>query len=234
MLNGSNVVLIIFSIQFESIIMNLPEYKHTLLTFCIKNNILRFGNFTLKSGRQSPYFFNSGLFNTGEALNILANAYRCVLMESGISFDVLMGAAYKGIPLVCATAMAFSNHDQQVMPFCFNRKEVKKHGEGGQLVGSPLENNQVMLIDDVMTSGKAIEEVAPLIQSSGGKLAGICIALDRQEKGKDTDKKAVEVVSQHWGVPILSILTLENILLYLETDNQMDYVNQIKQYQNSQ
>ncbi|MBE8214766.1 MAG: orotate phosphoribosyltransferase [Endozoicomonadaceae bacterium] len=210
--------------------MLLPDFKKKLLASCIENNILCFGDFTLKSGRKSPYFFNSGRFNDGLSLKILADAYHQVLSESQISFDVLMGAAYKGIPLVTATSMVWTEKNQTIMPFCFNRKEVKAHGEGGQLVGGSLNNHRVMLLDDIITSGKAITEIIPLIQAEKGQLVGICLTLDRQEKAKNDHCNALEALSKKLGVPVLSVLTLDNILAYLEDQHEFSQIEKIQTY----
>ena len=161
---------------------NLEKYQEDFIHFCIKNNILCFGEFTLKSGRKSPYFFNAGLFNTGKKISYLGNVYRQTLQRSGIDYDVVFGPAYKGIPLACATASAFAMHSDRDMPWCFNRKEVKDHGEGGQLAGTPLTGKRVALVDDVITAGTAIGEVMPLIHQAGGTLSIICIAFNRQER----------------------------------------------------
>jgi len=180
------------------------DYQREFLEFAIAENVLRFGNFTLKSGRQSPYFFNVGLFNTGQALSQLGRFYARAIQRSGIDFDVLFGPAYKGIPLVTAAAIALADHHHRHIPYCFNRKEVKDHGEGGNIVGAPL-TGKALIIDDVISAGTAIREAVQIIQAEGAQLAGVIVALNRQEKGK-TALSAIEEVKQTYGVPVINIL----------------------------
>jgi orotate phosphoribosyltransferase len=173
----------------------------------------------LKSGRTSPYFFNAGLFNSGSALAQLGRFYAQAVVESGISFDVLFGPAYKGIPLAATTAVALAEHHQLDLPWCFNRKEAKAHGEGGSLVGAPLEGN-VLIIDDVITAGTAIREVMQIIKDQGAKAAGVLIALNRQERGNG-ELSAIQEVERDFGIPVISIVSLNQVLQFLADDPQL-------------
>lgn len=166
----------------------MKAYQREFIEFALEKQVLKFGEFTLKSGRKSPYFFNAGLFNTGRDLARLGRFYAAALVDSGIEFDVLFGPAYKGIPIATTTAVALADHHDVDTPYCFNRKEAKDHGEGGNLVGSKLEG-RVMLVDDVITAGTAIRESMELIQANKADLAGVLVAIDRQEKGKATSQR---------------------------------------------
>lgn len=161
----------------------MKPYQRQFIEFALSKQVLKFGEFTLKSGRKSPYFFNAGLFNTGRDLALLGRFYAEALVDSGIEFDLLFGPAYKGIPIATTTAVALAEHHDRDLPYCFNRKEAKTHGEGGNLVGSPLQG-RVMLVDDVITAGTAIRESMEIIQANGAQLAGVLISLDRQERGR--------------------------------------------------
>jgi orotate phosphoribosyltransferase len=206
------------------------SYQRDFLEFALAQNVLRFGNFTLKSGRQSPYFFNAGLFNTGSALAQLGRFYAAAIQESGIDFDMLFGPAYKGIPLVTATAIALSVQHQRDVPYCFNRKEVKDHGEGGVIVGTALAG-RVLLIDDVISAGTAIREAVQLIEAAGAQLAGVVIALNRQERGQSA-LSAVEEVEQRYGIPVVSIINLDHLISYLELKpEQQETLEAIRSYQ---
>jgi len=187
------------------------SYQRDFLELAIAQNVLRFGNFTLKSGRQSPYFFNAGLFNTARSLAQLGRFYAAAIQQSGIAFDMLFGPAYKGIPLVTATAIALS--EQRDVPYCFNRKEVKDHGEGGAIVGSTLAG-RVLLIDDVISAGTAIREAVQMIEAAGAQLAGVVIALNRQERGQ-TALSAVQEIEQSYGIQVVSIIDLDILITYL-------------------
>lgn len=191
----------------------MKDYQHEFIDFAIQAGVLRFGEFTLKSGRISPYFFNAGLFNTGEHLARLGRSYAQAIVDSGIAFDVLFGPAYKGIPLAAAASIALADHHGRNLPWCFNRKEAKDHGEGGNLVGAPLAG-RVLVIDDVITAGTAIRESVEIIQAAGATLAGVVIALDRQERGRG-ERSAIQEVEESLGVPVVSIVRLENLLEYL-------------------
>ena len=191
------------------------DYQQDFIDFAIKQEALRFGEFTLKSGRVSPYFFNAGLFNSGEALAKLGHCYARALLRANPDFDVLFGPAYKGIPLAAATASILAEHHGQPTPFAFNRKEAKAHGEGGQLVGAGLQGKKVLLIDDVITAGTAIREVLPLIEDAGGQVAGVVIALNRQERGQG-ERSAIQEVEEDLGIPVTSIIALEHLVAYLD------------------
>ena len=198
----------------------MHEYQREFIRFALDRKVLRFGEFTLKSGRTSPYFFNAGLFNSGSALAQLGRFYAAAIVESGISFDVLFGPAYKGIPLAAATAVALAEHHGQDLPWCFNRKEAKAHGEGGSLVGAPLKGD-VLIIDDVITAGTAIREVMQIIASQdGAKAAGVLIALNRQERGNG-ELSAIQEVERDFGIPVVSIVSLNQVLQFLEDDPQL-------------
>ena len=198
----------------------MQAYQRDFIRFAIDRGVLRFGDFTLKSGRTSPYFFNAGLFNSGSALAQLGRFYAAAVVESGISFDVLFGPAYKGIPLAAATAVALAEHHGQDLPWCFNRKEAKAHGEGGSLVGAPLKGD-VLIIDDVITAGTAIREVMQIIASQdGAKAAGVLIALNRQERGNG-ELSAIQEVERDFGIPVVSIVSLNQVLQFLEDDPQL-------------
>jgi orotate phosphoribosyltransferase len=197
----------------------MHAYQRDFIRFAIERGVLRFGEFTLKSGRTSPYFFNAGLFNSGSALAQLGRFYAAAVVESGISFDVLFGPAYKGIPLATTTAVALAEHHQLDVPYCFNRKEAKAHGEGGSLVGSPLAGN-ILIIDDVITAGTAIREVMQIISSHGAKAAGVLIALNRQERGNGA-LSAIQEVERDFGIPVVSIVSLDQVLEYLSDDPQL-------------
>ena len=198
----------------------MQAYQRDFIRFAIDRGVLRFGEFTLKSGRTSPYFFNAGLFNTGSALAQLGRFYAAAIVDSGISFDVLFGPAYKGIPLAATTAVALAEHHDRDLPWCFNRKEAKAHGEGGSLVGSPLEGD-ILIIDDVITAGTAIREVMQIIASQeGAKAAGVLIALNRQERGNG-ELSAIQEVERDFGIPVVSIVSLNQVLQFLEDDPQL-------------
>ncbi|MHC5347444.1 orotate phosphoribosyltransferase [Metapseudomonas furukawaii] len=197
----------------------MQAYQRDFIRFAIERGVLRFGEFTLKSGRTSPYFFNAGLFNSGLALAQLGRFYAAAVVDSGIPFDVLFGPAYKGIPLAAATAVALAEHHQIDIPWCFNRKEAKDHGEGGTLVGAPLAG-RVLIIDDVITAGTAIREVMQIIQAQNAQAAGVLIALNRQERGQG-ELSAIQEVERDFGMPVVSIVSLEQVLEYLAGDAEL-------------
>jgi len=192
----------------------MKDYQRDFIEFALSKQVLRFGEFTLKSGRTSPYFFNAGLFNTGGDLARLGRFYAAALADSNIDFDLLFGPAYKGIPIATTTAVALADHYDMDMPYCFNRKEAKTHGEGGSLVGSELKG-KVMLVDDVITAGTAIRESMEIIKAHGAELSGVLIALDRQEKGQG-ELSAIQEVERDFGTKVISIVTLGNVITYLE------------------
>jgi orotate phosphoribosyltransferase len=193
--------------------MMIKDYQHEFIEFAIEAGVLRFGDFTLKSGRISPYFFNAGLFDTGRHLARLGRFYAQAIVDSGIRFDVLFGPAYKGIPLAAAAAIALADHHDRNLPWCFNRKEAKDHGEGGNLVGAAL-TGTVLIIDDVITAGTAIRESVEIIQAAGAVPAGVVIALDRQERGRDA-RSAIQEVEESLGVRVISIVKLDHLVQYL-------------------
>jgi len=192
----------------------MKDYQQAFISFALERDALKFGEFTLKSGRTSPYFFNAGTFNSGAALARLGRFYADAIVDSGIAFDMLFGPAYKGIPLVAAVAVALAEHHQKDLPWAFNRKEAKDHGEGGWLVGAPLEG-RVLVIDDVITAGTAIREVATLFDGTAARMAGVMVALDRQAKGQG-QLSAIQEVEQSLKVPVQSIVGLTDIIHYLE------------------
>ena len=192
---------------------HMQQYQRDFLNFALKAGVLKFGEFTLKSGRISPYFFNAGLFNTGANLAELGRFYARAIVDEGIGFDVLFGPAYKGIPLAAVTAAALWDSHGMDVPYAFNRKEAKDHGEGGSIVGHEL-TGRVLIIDDVITAGTAIRESMEIIHSQGAAPAGVVIALDRQEKGRG-DKSAIQEVEQDNGLPVASIARLEHLVDYL-------------------
>ncbi len=197
----------------------MQAYQREFIRFAIERGVLRFGDFTLKSGRTSPYFFNAGLFNTGSALAQLGRFYAAAVAESGIEFDVIFGPAYKGIPLAAATAMSLAEHHQRDLPWCFNRKEAKDHGEGGTLVGAPLAG-RVLIVDDVITAGTAIREVMQIIHAQEARAAGVLIALNRQERGQG-QLSAIQEVEQDYGVPVISIVSLAQVLEFIAEDAEL-------------
>ncbi len=199
----------------------MKAYQKDFIEFAIAQNVLRFGEFTLKSGRTSPYFFNAGLFQTGSALSRLGRCYGQAIADSGIEFDVLFGPAYKGIPIASAAAIALADHHDMDMPWCFNRKEAKDHGEGGTLVGAPLEGQRVLIIDDVITAGTAIREVMAILAQAGAKPAGVVVALDRQERGKG-ELSAIQEVEQAFSIPVMSVVALHQLVDYIEEKSKED------------
>lgn len=208
----------------------MHDYQQKFIEFAIRRNVLRFGEFTLKSGRTSPYFFNAGLFNTGEDLLELSKAYAAALQRSRLNYDIIFGPAYKGIPLATVTAMALAV-DGENKPFAFNRKEKKDHGEGGNIVGAPLQG-RVLIVDDVITAGTAIRESMELIRNAGAEPAGVLIALDRQEKGA-SELSAIQEVEQEFGIPVVSIIRLDQVLDYLETRPEFaEHAQNVAAYRN--
>lgn len=192
----------------------MRDYQREFIEFALAQGVLRFGSFTLKSGRQSPYFFNAGLFNTGKRLAALGRFYAAAIVDSGIEADVLFGPAYKGIPIASATAVQLAEEFDRDMPWCFNRKEAKDHGEGGLIVGSPLAG-RVLIIDDVITAGTAIREVMTLVQNARAAAVGVVVAVDRQERGKG-ELSAIQEVVRDFGIPVIAIIQLNQIIAYLE------------------
>lgn len=197
----------------------MSDFKQAFIEFAIECNVLRFGEFKTKAGRFSPYFFNAGLFNDGNSLHKLGQFYAKAILAAQLPFDMLFGPAYKGIPLVStlAIALAEAGHNH---PFCFNRKEIKDHGEGGNIVGAPL-SNRVLIVDDVITAGTSVQESVNLIRAATAIPCGVVVALDRMERGHHDRISAIQEVEQTHGIPVISIINLDNILEYLETKNDM-------------
>ncbi|EHK9004151.1 orotate phosphoribosyltransferase [Vibrio vulnificus] len=207
----------------------MKAYQREFIEFALEKQVLKFGEFTLKSGRKSPYFFNAGLFNTGRDLARLGRFYAAALADSGIEFDVLFGPAYKGIPIATTTAVALADHHDIDTPYCFNRKEAKDHGEGGNLVGSVLEG-RIMLVDDVITAGTAIRESMEIIQANGADLAGVLVAIDRQEKGKG-ELSAIQEVERDFACAVISIVSLSDLITFLEEKGDAaEHLDAVKAY----
>jgi orotate phosphoribosyltransferase len=200
---------------------DLPQWRKDFLAFCLECEVLRFGDFTLKSGRKSPYFFNAGFFNTGGRLAKLGKFYAAAITEAGLQYDVLFGPAYKGIPLAATTAVALALNHEKDMPYCYNRKEAKDHGEGGTIVGAPLQG-RALVIDDVITAGTAVRESATIIEVQGAALAGVVVALDREEKGAGTEFTAIEQVKADLNVPVVAVATLTHLIAFLEGEGRAD------------
>ena len=194
----------------------MPDYQRQFIALALARHALRFGEFTLKSGRVSPYFFNAGLFNDGESLEQLGRCYAAALLHSQLEFDMLFGPAYKGIPLVAATAIALSSEHGRNVPWAFNRKEAKDHGEAGLIVGSPL-SGRVVIVDDVITAGTATRESIEAIRAAGATPVGVALAIDRQERGL-SERSAVQEVEAQYGLRCVAIVTLEELISALETE----------------
>ncbi|MDR7345178.1 orotate phosphoribosyltransferase [Pantoea alhagi] len=210
----------------------MKAWQREFIEFALNKQVLKFGEFTLKSGRKSPYFFNAGLFNTGRDLALLGRFYAQALVDSGVDFDLLFGPAYKGIPIATTTAVALADHHQRDVPYCFNRKEAKDHGEGGTLVGSPLQG-RVMLVDDVITAGTAIRESMEIIAANDASLAGVLISLDRQERGRG-DISAIQEVERDYQCHVTAIITLSDLIEYLEEKPEMaDHLAAVRNYRQS-
>jgi orotate phosphoribosyltransferase len=209
----------------------MHAYQSQFIEFCLNHDIIQLGDFTLKSGRKSPYFFNAGLFNTGQKIQKLSEFYAEAILAASLEFDILFGPAYKGIPLVVSTAMTLASKTNQPIPFCFNRKVAKDHGEGGSLVGSPLQG-KVLLIDDVITAGTAIHESMHWIHQQNAQLSSIIIALDRQEKGQN-HLSAIEEIKKQYQIPVHSIIKFEHLVEYIEgNDRYQTFMQPLKRYRN--
>lgn len=210
----------------------MKDFQREFIELAIQHEVLCFGEFTLKSGRVSPYFFNAGKFRTGSALAALGRFYAAAIVEAKLEFDVLFGPAYKGIPLGATTAVALADHHNMDVPFCFNRKEAKAHGEGGSLVGAELAG-KIAIIDDVITAGTAVREVMEIIEQHKAEPAAVIIGLNRQERGKG-DLSAIQEVERQYGIPVVSIVSLDDIVNYLkETGENQQTVAKIQEYRNS-
>ncbi len=210
----------------------MESHQIHFIQLALKCQALKFGEFTLKSGRKSPYFFNAGAFQSGAALAELGRCYAQALLKSGTQFDMLFGPAYKGIPLATSTAMALSDQFGMDMPYCFNRKEAKDHGEGGSLVGAPLKG-RVVIVDDVITAGTAVREVLSLLDAAGASPAAILIGLNRQERGNG-ERSAIQEIQDSTGIPVVSIIRLDDIMTYLQMEgDQTELLNRIEEYRKS-
>jgi orotate phosphoribosyltransferase len=204
-------------------------YQTEFIELCTQLGVLRFGSFTLKSGRESPYFFNAGLFNTGAAIAAVGRAYAQALAASDLKFDMLFGPAYKGIPLATITAAALAERHQRSVPFAFNRKEAKDHGEGGRIVGSPLKG-RVLIVDDVITAGTAIRESIDIIRSAGAEPAGVLLALDRQERASGSDFSAVQEVRSQYQIPVVSVINLSDLMQHVSSTGQAGDLSSMRLY----
>lgn len=193
----------------------MEDNKKAFIEFAIRCEVLRFGEFVLKSGRVSPYFFNSGLFDSGEKLARLAGFYAAAIENSGIQYDMLYGAAYKGIPLVAAVAVSLNNDFDRDVPYCFNRKEAKDHGEGGRIVGAALQG-RVLIVDDVVSAGTSVNESVRLITTAGASPVGVAVSVDRQERGTD-QRSAIQAIEADLGLKVISLVCLDDLIAYLET-----------------
>ena len=206
----------------------MRSHQKEFIEMILAKQVLRFGDFTLKSGRTSPYFFNAGLINDGGSLARLGASYAEAILEAGTAFDMLFGPAYKGIPLATATAVAFAEHHRRNVPFAYNRKEAKAHGEGGTLVGAPLEG-RVLIVDDVLTAGTAVRESLSLIKSAGATPAGVVLALDRQERGQGR-QSAVQEIQAAYKIPVIRIITLDHLVEYLAAGGDSDELEALRNH----
>ena len=208
--------------------MTLP-YQRDFIDLCVRLGVLRFGSFTLKSGRESPYFFNAGLFNTGAAIGAVGHAYAAAVTASDLKFDMLFGPAYKGIPLATITAAALAEHAGRDLPFAFNRKEAKDHGEGGNIVGSPLSGG-VLIVDDVITAGTAIRESIYIILAAGARPAGVLLALDRQERAPQSRLSAVQEVRDQYAIPVVAVVNLDDLMHHISLQGRKDDLLRMQTY----
>lgn len=207
----------------------MQAYKKEFIDLALELGVLRFGEFKLKSGRMSPYFFNAGLFNTGYAAARVGRYYAAAIAASNVEFDTIFGPAYKGIPLAALTAAALAEHHDIDLPWCYNRKEEKAHGEGGSIVGAPLAG-RVLIVDDVITAGTAVREAHDLIMSNGAEVAGLAISLDRQERGRGS-LSAVQELKSSLGIAVISIIQLDDLIVSLEeTESYAEFVGPVVAY----
>jgi orotate phosphoribosyltransferase len=204
-------------------------YQSDFIDLCVRLGVLRFGSFTLKSGRESPYFFNAGLFSSGAAIAAVGRAYAAALSASGLQFDMLFGPAYKGIPLATIAAAALAEHAGRDLPFAFNRKEIKDHGEGGNIVGGPL-NGRVLIVDDVITAGTAIRESIDTILAAGAQPAGVLLALDRQERGPQGRLSAVQEIRDQHGIPVVAVVNLADLMQHVARLGRKDDLARMQAY----
>jgi len=206
----------------------MKDFQREFIQLALECQALKFGDFTLKSGRVSPYFFNAGMFRTGAAVAKLGRYYAQAIVDTDIAFDMLLGPAYKGIPLATATSIAFADNHQRDLPYAYNRKEVKTHGEGGSLVGAPL-TGRVAIIDDVITAGTAVREVLTIIEQAGAQTAAVVVGLNRQERGQGS-KSAIQELKDECGIPVISIISLNNIVEYLEQEGDPTFLTKVRDY----
>jgi orotate phosphoribosyltransferase len=204
-------------------------YQSNFIDLCVRQGVLRFGSFTLKSGRESPYFFNAGLFNTGAAIGAVGRAYASALAASDLKFDMLFGPAYKGIPLVTITAAALAEQEGRDLPYAYNRKEAKDHGEGGRIVGAPLKGG-VLIVDDVITAGTAIRESIDIILAARARPAGVLLALDRQERAPGSDLSAVQEVRRQYGIPVVAVVNLAELMHHISLQGRTDDLARMQSY----
>jgi len=204
-------------------------YQTEFIELCVQLGVLKFGRFKLKSGRESPYFFNAGLFSSGAAIAAVGRAYAAALAASSVSFDMLFGPAYKGIPLVTITAAALAERHERNLPFAFNRKEAKDHGEGGKIIGSALQG-RVLIVDDVITAGTAIREAIGIIRDAGATPAGVLLALDRQERATDSQYSAVQEVQSRHGIAVISVVTLGDLMDHISRAGQAGELDGLRRY----
>ena len=204
-------------------------YQTDFIDLCVRHGVLRFGSFNLKSGRESPYFFNAGLFNDGAAIAAVGRAYAAAVTASGVEFDMLFGPAYKGIPLVTITAAALAQYEGRNVPFAFNRKEAKDHGEGGNIIGSPL-SGRVLIIDDVITAGTAIRESIDVIRAAGAQAAGVLLALDRQERAPESRLSAVQEVRRLYEIPVITVVNLADLMHHMSLQGRSDDLVRMQAY----
>lgn len=208
------------------------DYQREFIEFAIEKNVLCFGEFTLKSGRKSPYFFNSAFFSDGDSLLKLGKFYAHAIKQSKLKFDLVYGPAYKGIPLASAVAIAYGLEYDIALPYCFNRKEEKDHGEGGVTLGAPLKDRRVLIVDDVISAGTSVNQSVAIIRNAMAHPVGVTVALDRQERGLD-DISAIQEVEQKYGLRVLSIISLDNLVEYLQAQGgQTDDLERIQEYRN--
>ncbi len=205
------------------------SYQAEFIDLCMRIGVLKFGKFMLKSGRESPYFFNAGLFSAGTAIAAVGRAYGDAVVASDITFDMLFGPAYKGIPLVTATAASLADRHGLDLPFAFNRKESKDHGEGGSVVGGPLAG-RVLIVDDVITAGTAIRESIGIIRAAGAHPAGVLLALDRQERGSLSPLSAVQEVREQFGIPVLSVISLTDLMEHMSAHGRFEELAAMQSY----
>lgn len=207
----------------------MQQYQKEFIEFALESEVLKFGSFTLKSGRQSPYFFNTGLFNSGAQLARLGSYYAQAIIDSGIEFDMIYGPAYKGIPLASATAIALANNHDRDVPYVFNRKEIKDHGEGGMTLGAPIAG-KVLIIDDVISAGTSVNESIEIINAAGATPAGVVISLNRQERGQG-ELSAIQEIEQQKKIPVQSIVSLTDLIEHLnETSDMSAHLEQVVAY----